>query len=81
MVRKLVTMLLFCFSINNKAFGFVPTSTKWLLFSSGINNIASVLLRHQQRGFCFVPISSAWLSKLKTAGKARRCFVTFGEVA
>ena len=65
MVKILVTMLLFCFSFNNKAFGFAPTWKKWLLFSSGINNMTSVLLRHQQHGFCFVPMSSTWLSKLK----------------
>ena len=37
-----------------------PASPTWLLFCSGINNIAFCLSLHQQHAF-FVPASTAWL--------------------
>ena len=42
-----------------------------LWFCSDINKMAFVFIRHQQHGFYFVPMSTTWLSKLTTAGKAR----------
>ena len=59
---------------------FVPASTTLLLFNSDVNNVALVfswrqqhgfcLLRHQQHGYWFVPISKTWLPKLTTVGEA-----------
>ena len=37
---------------------FAPSSTKWRLFSSGINNLVFVLFGHRQHGFCFLPMST-----------------------
>ena len=45
------------------------------------DTMAFVLFQHQQQCFCFAPKSTTWMSKLTTAGKARRGCVTFGEVA
>ena len=45
-------------------------STTGLLFCS--DNMGFVLLLNEQHGFCFVPMSTTWLSKLTTAGKAGR---------
>ena len=78
-VPTTTTLLLFCNDINNMAFVlfwhqqhgfcvvststtcfFVPELTTWLLFSSKVNKL----------GFCFLPISTTWLSKLTTAGKS-----------
>ena len=51
-------------------------SIAYLKGVGGVNfvheSIAFVLFWHQQHGFCFVPMSTMWLSKLTTAGKAKR---------
>ena len=47
-------------------------SSTWHLFSSSINNMGFVLFWHQQHGICFHLASTTWLSKLTTAGMARR---------
>ena len=36
------------------------------------DTMAFVLFQHQQQCFCFAPKSTTWMSKLTTAGKARK---------
>ena len=54
---------------------------KKVMLKTSINHVAFVFFRHQQHGFCFVPMSTTYLSKVTTAGKARRGCVTIEEVA
>ena len=60
--------LLFCFDISNMA-------TTWLLFCLVINNMAFVLSSHQQRGFCYVPTLTTWLSKQDKVISADSAFI------